>query len=108
RPNMKFASGLACVVALGMVAGCGGEEGSAELQKQEVAGQELSSSCAGVMPPAAPSSWSHRYSLPDFAECGVNTSDASGNVILETTQLSPVPGSLLHNWDIFTSVGHVR
>jgi hypothetical protein len=106
---MKFAFGLACVVALGMVAGCGGEESSAEMQKEVATAAELSSSCAGIMPPANPASWTHSYSVDSDSDCGLDTSDASGNVMLgRIFGVGAFANFDTDRWDIFTGTGHAR
>jgi hypothetical protein len=61
------------------------------------------------MPPLAPESWTHIYSIDSDSECGTNTSDASGNVMLERRS---GPGDIsdfeTDLWDIFTTVGNAR
>jgi hypothetical protein len=106
---MKFLLGSVSAFAVAMAASCGGEEGSAELQKEAAAAEALSTSCDGVMPGTTPTSWTHSSFLSDGSACGVNTSDASGNVMLESTL---GPGEFQDfesdHWDIFTAVGHLR
>ncbi|MFL5452630.1 MAG: hypothetical protein ACJ78V_12030 [Myxococcales bacterium] len=107
---MKLALGRVCAVAAIVATACGGEEGAERLQKEEPARAELlSTSCVGIMPPAAPASWTHVYSVDSDSGCGRDTSDASGNVMLERTH---GPGGIFDSeeddWDVFTTVGHQR
>src|SRR5205814_1428573 len=108
RPGMKSAMGVACAFVIALAA-CGGEEGNSELQKEKGAGEELSSSCAGIMPSAATGSWTHLYTVDSDSGCGLDTSDGSGNVMLERLigpgDISDFETDL---WDIFTTVGHAR
>src|SRR5437763_11729799 len=104
RSQMKLALGRVCAVAMIIAAACGGQEALEEVQKAEAAGTELSSSCAGVRPGSA-SSWTRVIDVDSDSICGVDTSDASGNVIFGWQNDFEVERDF---WDVFTTVGHQR
>lgn len=104
---MKNLMRTVCAAAL-LTASCGGEQTDSENQR-DVRSGELSSSCAGVMPPAAPRNWTLAQTVGDEGGCGIDTSDVNGDVAIGRTF---GPGSSQEwetdSWQLFSGAGAAR
>jgi hypothetical protein len=104
---MKLGKWILCAIAV-LTAWCGGEQTNPDMQV-EARSEELSSSCSGVMPPAAPSSWMQSQSVGTENGCGTDTSDVNGDVAIGRTF---GPGSSQEwetdVWQLFTNRGTAR